>query len=165
MPWEMRQIILGIHIFLAIIWVGGVLFIGWGVYPALRKMAYAKQREFFLALIQWSHNFLTAAGTGVIATGIVLGTLAGPINQWADLWTTRYGNLWLAALVIALLTLGWGVFIGYRQSVKVFSNISIWELADSGETKPLSKALGTTIAIESVEVGGFIALLVVMILL
>ncbi|SDQ26525.1 hypothetical protein [Virgibacillus salinus] len=165
MPWEVRQIILGIHIFLAINWIGGVMFIGWGVFPSVRNMAFAQQRKFFLALIQWSHRFLTAAGTGVILTGIVLGTIGGPIKNLDDIWHTSYGNIWLTALLIALITLLWGVFIGYRQSIKVFSDVALWETADSGDKKPLSNALRITILLESVEVSGFIALIICMVLL
>lgn len=162
MSWEMRQILLGIHIFLAIVWVGGVLFIGWGVFPSVRKMAFAKQRQFLLALIQWSHGLLTAAGVGVIVTGIILGTIAGPIKQWGDLWNTSYGSIWLTAFLIATITLLWGVFIGYKQSVKVFLDVKLWERADTGETIPLKKALNKIILLESVEVCGFVALIVCM---
>ncbi len=165
MPWEIRQIILGIHIFLAISWVGGVFFIGWGVFPSVRKLAFAQQRQFFLALMSWSHGILTTAGAGVILTGIILGTVAGPIDQWNDIWHTRYGMIWFTALIIALFTLLWGVFVGYRQSIKVFSNVTLWESADSGNAKPLKKALTTTVLLESVEVSGFVALIICMVLL
>lgn len=162
-PWEVRQLILGVHIFLAIIWVGGIFFIGWGVYPAIRKMTFTLQRQFFLALMNWSHRILTAAGAGVIVTGIILGTLAGPIKQWKDIWLTSYGNIWLTALIIALFTLLWGVFVDYKQSMKVFSDVTLWEGADTGNTKPLKKALTITVLLESVEISGFVALIICMI--
>lgn len=165
MPWELRQALLFVHILLAITWVGGILFISWGVYPAVRKMIFIQQRKVLLALMQWSHKFLTGAGAGVIFTGILLGTLFGPISQWRDLWETRYGNIWLSALIIGLVTLLWGIFVGYRQSINVFSHVELWQQADSGDRKPLLKALAKVALLESVEVIGFMALIVLMVLL
>lgn len=165
MPWELRQALLFVHILLAITWVGGILFIGWGVYPAVRKMIFIQQRQVLLALMQWSHKFLTGAGAGVIITGVLLGTVFGPISQWSDLWETRYGNIWLSALIIGLVTLLWGIFVGYRQSINVFSHVELWQQADSGDRKPLLKALAKVASLESVEAIGFMALIVLMVLL
>src|SRR5699024_12731952 len=51
MIWTLHQLLLGTHIFSAILWVGGVLFIGWGVFPAVRYFTYENQRKFFLGEI------------------------------------------------------------------------------------------------------------------
>jgi len=120
MAWEIRQILLGVHVLLAIVWVGGILFISWGVYPAARTMSPPKQRLFFRSLMQWTHWPFTLAGAGVIATGVLLGTAAGPIRHWYAVWYTSYGKIWLASLIIALGTLSWGAFVGFRQAMKVF---------------------------------------------
>ncbi|GGK03462.1 hypothetical protein GCM10007063_27090 [Lentibacillus kapialis] len=165
MPWELHQATLIVHILLAIMWVGGILFIGWGVYPAVRNMNVVTQREILLRLMQWSHKYLTGAGAGVILTGILLGTVFGPISQWYDVIDTRYGNIWLTALIVGTLTLLWGVFVGYRQFCNVFSNVELWEQADSGDRKPLFKALINVALLESVEVAGFMTLLYLMVLL
>src|SRR5699024_12871696 len=45
MLWEVRQILLIVHILLAIIWVGGVLVVGWGVFPAARTLMYIDKRD------------------------------------------------------------------------------------------------------------------------
>jgi len=164
MPWELRQAMLVVHILLAIIWAGGILFIGWGVYPAVRKMAFIQQRQLLQALMQWSHKFLTGAGAGVIATGILLGTVFGPISQWHDVIATRYGNIWIAALTIGTSTLLWGVFVGFKRFTKVLSNAELWEQADTGNKKPLFKALVNAALLESVEAAGFMALIVLMVL-
>ncbi|SFD95914.1 hypothetical protein SAMN05216238_106149 [Lentibacillus persicus] len=165
MPWELRQALLIVHILLAITWVGGILFIGWGVYPALRKMTFLQQRQILLALMQWSHKFLTGAGAGVILTGILLGTVFGPISQWGDIVDTRYGNIWFTALVIGSITLLWGIFVGFKQSIKVFGNTRLWQQADHGNKQPLFKALIKIALLESVEVAGFAALIMLMVLL
>ncbi|TRM13103.1 hypothetical protein FH966_16050 [Lentibacillus cibarius] len=165
MIWELRQLTLFIHILLAITWVGGVFFIGWGVFPVVRKMAFVQQRQLLLALMQWSHKLLTAAGIGVIVTGLLLGTIFGPIENWNNIWKTSYGNIWITAFTTGSLTLLWGMFIGFRQAISVLSNVTLWEQADRGDKKTLYKALSKVAITESVEGVGFIVLIVLMVLL
>lgn len=160
-----HHLLLGIHIFLAIIWVGGILFVGWGIYPVARKMPYEEQRVFLQSLMQWTHLIFAGTGIGVITTGILLGTVLGPIKHWETIWNTTYGNIWVTALIIALITLFWGVFIGYKQSMNVFSNDKLWKDAEAGNTKSLNKAMFITAAVESVEVIGFAALIGCMVML
>lgn len=159
----MREILLGIHIFLAIIWVGGVLFIGWGVYPAARILPFRIQQRFFLSLMVHSHRFFTVAGIGVILTGVLLGTLVGPISQWGDIWTTAYGHTWISALVTAMITLLWGGVVSYKSSMKVFSHPALWKSAEAIHTGALKQAFFTIALIESVEVIGFIVLICFMV--
>lgn len=163
MVWEIRQLVLFVHILLGIIWVGGVLFIGWGVFPAARNLVYQVQREFFLQLMRFTHWIFTGVGIAVIFTGILLGTVLGPIQSWEALWNTPYGNKWFTALVIGIFTLIWGVVFGYRQSMKVFSNVTLWETAAAGDSKMLNRTFFKIALIESVEVIGFMVLLYLMV--
>lgn len=165
MAWEIRQLVLGLHIFLAIIWVGGILFTGWGVFPAARALTFSEQRVFFLSLMKWTHKLFTAAGAGVIVTGILLGTVLGPIHSWEAVWNTKYGQLWVTALIVALITLFWGGLVGYRKSMATFSHETIWACADQGNTTPLTRALITVAMVEFVEVCGFIVLIECMVLI
>jgi len=160
---QLREFVLGVHILLAIIWVGGVLFVGWGVFPAAKSLAYHVQRSFFLTLMRFTHWFFTGAGTGVILTGMILGTVLGPIRTWDQVWQTTYGNTWFTALVIGVVTLVWGVVIAYRQSIKIFTNTAIWQEASAGNPRKLNKALFRIALTESVEVIGFMLLIYLMI--
>jgi len=160
---EIRQLVLFVHILLAIIWVGGVLFVGWGVFPAAKKLALQVQREFLLTLMRFTHWIFTGAGIGVILTGILLGTLLGPIRNWDMVWNTSYGNIWFTALMIGVFTLAWGVVFGYRQFIKVFSDVKLWETAAAGDMKMLNRSLIKIVVIEGVEVVGFMVLLYLMI--
>src|SRR5690625_5204862 len=114
-----RQIVLVIHILLGIIWVGGILFVGWGVYPAVKKMKIQDQRFFLYSMMKHTHLLFSLAGAGVIFTGIILGTVLGPIKQWNDLFTSTYGNLFFTALLIGIATLTWGIFISYPQTMSM----------------------------------------------
>jgi copper resistance protein D len=165
MSWEIHQFFLGVHIFLGIIWVGGILFVGWGVYPAAKTIKVAEQRQFLLSLMKRTHLIFTLVGAGVITTGILLGTVLGPIKSFDILWNTAYGNLWLTALIIGLITLLWGVFVGYRQTMKVLSDDTLWKLAEKGYSTALNQAMFTTAVLESVEIIGFIALLTCMMII
>jgi len=165
MLWTLRHFVLTIHIFLAVLWVGGVLFVGWGVFPASQFLSYETQRKFFLKLMSWTHRLFTVLGIGVIGTGILLGTTFGPISSWNDVLTTTYGNRWFAALLLGIFTLLWGVVIGYRYSMKVFKNKPIWAEAARGQNKNLIKALTKLAAVESVEGIGFVGLIYLMVLL
>ena len=165
MSWDVRQFILGIHIFFGIVWFGGVLFIGWGVFPASQKLKPTVQRIFLSHLMTWVHWPLTLVGVSVITTGIVLGTVGGPLKSWEAVMTTSYGRLFLTALIIAILTLLWGMFVGYRHAMGVFNQVEIWKNAEQGDVKPLKKALISIAALESIEIAGFIAILICMVLI
>lgn len=163
MLWQLHQVVLGVHILVAIIWVGGVLFIGWGLFPSVSKWTFHEQRKIFSTVMDWVHWPLTFAGIFVIATGILLGTVLGPIHHLSDFVGTRYGIHWLFALVTGLLTLAWGVFIGNKMAIHVFSQEELWEQADIGKKKSLYKKLAQVVAAESIEILGFFILIYLMI--
>lgn len=160
-----RQMLLLLHVLLGIAWVGGVLFIGWGVFPAAKKITLRQQRLLFLSLMRGSHRIFVLLGIGVIISGILLGTVYGPVKDVEILFHSVYGQRWLIALMIACFVLSWGSFVGNRYAVRIFSNRSLWQQADRGVGKTLSKMMVTIAAIESVEVAGFIAIIYVMVLL
>ncbi|WP_164216013.1 hypothetical protein [Virgibacillus sp. YIM 98842] len=159
----MRELLLVVHIFLAIIWAGGIMFIGWGVFPATLKLSLARQRYFLISLMKNTHYLFTLAGTFVIFTGILLGTVFGPIKTWGFLWHTTYGNIFIAALIIGLITLLWGMLVGYREMMIIFKDEFLWKEAEKGNKKPLIGQLIRLAALESVEVVGFVALVFLMV--
>ncbi|MCM3567622.1 hypothetical protein [Neobacillus mesonae] len=165
MAWHIHQLVTGIHIFLAIIWVGGILFVGWGVYPAVKSLQFADQRQFLTSMMRKTHWLFTLAGAGVITTGVLLGTWLGPIHHWNDILNTYYGNIWVTAFFIAIMTLLWGIFTGYRQTMKMLSDKLLWEQAEQGNPKPLKNKMISITALEFIEVIGFMVMIVCMILL
>lgn len=163
MLWLAREFILGIHIFLAIIWVGGILFVGWGVFPAVKALHYKYQQMFLYSLMKWSHNLFTLSGAAVIFTGILLATVFGPVKSWDILFNSVYGGRFLLALSIGILTLLWGSLVSYPFSMKVLTNTVLWEMADDGIDSYLKSSLRNVTVISGVEVIGFVGLLVIMI--
>jgi uncharacterized membrane protein len=159
----MRELILVIHIFLAIIWAGGIMFIGWGVFPATLKLSLAKQRFFLISLMKNTHHLFTLAGAFVIITGILLGTVFGPIKTWDFLWNTTYGHIFIAAFIIGIITLLWGIVVGYREMMIIFHDEFLWKEAENGNKKPLIFQLIRLAALESVEAIGFVTLIFLMV--
>lgn len=160
---DIRQIILYVHILFAMTWVGGVLFVGWGVFPAIKKFAFKDQRAILLAIMKHTHSLLTFAGLIVITSGFLLGTVFGPIGSFKQLVTTSYGHKFLTALAIGVFTLLWGVLIGFRETLVVLKDDFIWIEASKGRKTLLNKSFFRIATLEAVEVLGFLILLYIMI--
>jgi copper resistance protein D len=158
-----RQILLMIHITLGVMWAGGVMFVGWGVFPATWSMSVATQRQFLIKLMKWTHHIFTLIGCGVVGTGILLGTVYGPIKEWQTIWSTTYGHIWLAALLIGIFSLLWGMFVGYREMMLLFHDKYVWYLAEKGKKELLIRGLIRLALLESVEVVGFLVLIILMV--
>src|SRR5699024_1202349 len=82
-----------------------------GRFSGVRFFTYENQRKFFHDLMQWTHWLFTGLGSVVILSGILLGTIIGPINSWEDVLHTTYGHIWFTALVIGTFTLLWGIVV------------------------------------------------------
>src|SRR5699024_11618353 len=100
---------------------------------------------------QWTHWLFTGLGSIVILSGILLGTIMGPISNWGDVLHTTYGQIWFTALVIGTFTLLWGIVVGYQYSMAVLKNHVIWERAENGQKKELFKALTKLVELESLD--------------
>lgn len=160
---EIRQILLGGHILLAILWVGGILFVGWGVFPVIRKFSFTQQRQFLTRLMKHTHIIFTLIGAGVVVTGFLLGTIFGPIKGFSQVLETSYGIKFLLANGLGIFALVWGAVIGYRKTMKMLADDSLWSAAEAGKTKPLNKTFLQVTMIESVEIISFVCLIYLMI--
>ena len=65
----------------------------------------------------------------------------------------------------SVFSLAWGVFVSYPFAMKLFRDITLWENADIGYKKALFKKLVLFIAVESVEIFGFITLIYLMVII
>lgn len=158
-----RTGLLFIHILFAMIWVGGILFVGWGLFPATKKFGFVMQRKILLAVMKWAHPFLIAAGLLVIVTGILLGVVFAPLTNWDIILESSYGRKWLTALGVGVFTLFWGTFVGFLQMKRLFQTDFYWIEAEKGKGMPLYKELFRLAILESVEVAGFLVLLYIMV--
>lgn len=162
---DTRQIILLTHILLGIVWVGGILFVGWGVYPVVKKLKISEQRMFLTEMMKHTHYLFSLAGAGVIATGVSLGTIFGPIKTWDALFSTTYGRLFSTAFIVGIVTLIWGIFISYPTTMRMLQNNFIWKNAEFGKWQSLQREMMKVTFVTGIEVVGFIVLLTLMVLL
>lgn len=89
----------------------------------------------------------------------------GPIKSWEALFYSTYGHLWLTAFFLGIFALLWGIFVGYRGMMRLFLDDFVWIEAVNGNKEPLMRGLFRLTVMESMEVIGFIALVVIMVLL
>lgn len=160
----MKDVLLFIHIFSSIVWVGGLLFVAWGVYPASRLLPIFKQKNFLIQLMKKSHKGFITAGGLVLFTGFLMG-ITGPIHSLSQLVTTYYGKWWLLSFGVGLVTLGWGTFIGYRAMIRILSRDIIWKMAAKGYPRLLYISLFKVAVISSIEGLGFVILIILMVII
>ncbi|QGH33790.1 hypothetical protein GI584_07050 [Gracilibacillus salitolerans] len=160
----MNSLLLWIHIVAGILWVGGLFFIIWGVYPATRVLPVLRQKQFLLQLMKWSHKGFSIAGITVIITGFLMG-IGGTVNRWEMLFTTYYGKWWITSLVIGLCTLVWGTFIGYRAFIRMLTREIIWKMAEKGYPRLLYFSIVKVVFISSIEGLGFFILILLMVII
>jgi putative copper export protein len=160
---HLREVILFVHILLGIVWFGGILFVGWGGYPAAGKLPVREQRLFLYTMLKHSHLLFTLAGIGVIATGIMLGTALGSLHSWTMVTSTHYGQLFLLAGGIATFALLWGVMVSYSYTMHLLKNDQLWRYAARGGIKPLRDAMRRTMLISGIEVIGLLIVVWIMV--
>lgn len=124
---EVLQIVVQwVHVFAAVVWVGGAMAINMLVMPNLRVLTPEQQRRVGRRLAPLLSRYFSIAAGVVILFGIIRGTLLGPIKGPDVLFGTNYGWFWLASLVI---TIGLA-FIGARYigptTERMYGDDSLW---------------------------------------
>ena len=105
MDWA-QFIVQWLHVLLGIIWFGTVLFNALILIPAMGPMPLGRQREIGRAIGEQAFKVIRPVAVTVIATGILRGTVFGPIKS-LDALTTPYGMTWLVALAFAIGAFVW----------------------------------------------------------
>lgn len=97
-----------LHVLLGITWFGYSISMYYLVGPAISNMSVDAQREANSHLGRLAARVFPVVGSLVLLLGVIRGTLLGPIDALADLWSTTYGITWTVALVatIALFVTG-----------------------------------------------------------
>jgi uncharacterized membrane protein len=91
-----------LHVVLAILWFGGILFSDFILIPAFDTLPLATRRAATAAIGVRANKVLPPAAMAVIALGIVRGTVFGPIKSIDALFGTAYGITWLVALLVSI---------------------------------------------------------------
>lgn len=91
-----------LHIVAAIIWLGGTIFMYYGVYPTLLKLTAQEGQKFLGILQKYAGPLMAISGSAVVVLGLIRGTVFGPIRSWAVLGSP-YGLTFIAAFVLAIV--------------------------------------------------------------
>jgi hypothetical protein len=95
-----------VHVLLGIIWFGTVLYNALILIPAVSTMPVERQREVGEAIGRQGFRVIRPVAMGVIAFGIIRGTVFGPVDELG--LTSAYGLTWLVSLVFAIGAYVWG---------------------------------------------------------
>ncbi len=98
----------------------------------------------------------------ILILGILRGTLLGPINSVAQVFTTGYGLTWLLALVTIIVVFLWGRIV----ITGAVNRLALAPLAaDGGPTPELDAALARAKQVTVLELLGFFVIFTCMILM
>lgn len=107
-----------IHVFLAVYWFGGTIYVNTIVIPNLIKMPVSQSRPFTSAISKSSSKIFPIVQTLVIVFGVLRGTMFGPINSASEL-TSGYGLRFLVSLILTVLLAGFSHGVTGRTARKL----------------------------------------------
>lgn len=100
-----------LHVLLGIVWFGYSLALAIFFIPAVSRLSIPTQREIAAALGDRAKPIIDVIVPIIAILGIIRGTLLGPIDSVAEVFTTAYGVTWLVALVMIVVVYLWGRFV------------------------------------------------------
>ncbi|MGZ4210927.1 MAG: hypothetical protein ACXVQX_10070 [Actinomycetota bacterium] len=154
-----------IHILAGILWFGAALYNNSVVVPAVLSLPLSAQRAFGEAVDRRAPMTLRIAGTTTIVMGILRGTVvsAGRIKSFS-VFQTRYGVLWIIALVAAIATFAWGEAVITPRLRRWGADDDAWVPgADGGPSEAYRKATKSLTGAVALELLGFIVIFTCMV--
>ena len=151
-----------LHVLLGILWFGNALVLDVIVIPAINRLPIVTQREVASLIGARSTPIFHVVVPLIIVLGFIRGTVLGPIKSVDFLLGTAYGLTWLVALVAAILTYLWGLFViipGLHAMDRAPLN------ADGTPTPELEAATNRLKLLVSLELLGFFVIFTCMILM
>ena len=92
-----------LHVLFAVTWFGGHISRVVLVEPAVRTLPESAQQQFNRYIERYATRIFVPVIIGVGVTGILRGTVFGPIKSFEALFGTPYGLTFLAAIAFGLL--------------------------------------------------------------
>ena len=100
-----------LHVLLGMLWFISALLVAMVLVPTLNRLPLAVQREVGGQYGERTVRIFNVVIPLVIVLGFVRGTVFGPIKSIEAAFTTAYGLTWLVALVAAIATYAWSIFV------------------------------------------------------
>ena len=150
-----------LHVLLGIFWFGNAIAVALILIPAVSTLPIPTQREVGGRYADIGERTFKVVAPAVIVLGIIRGTVLGPIKSLDALGTT-YGITWLIALIAAIATYLWGLYvIGGAARV-----MNAAPLGPGGEPTPeLERATARIKRVAVLELIGFLVVFTCMILM
>lgn len=150
-----------LHVLLGIFWFGNALAVAAILIPAISTLPIPTQRQVGGRYADIGERTFKVVAPTVIVLGIVRGTVFGPIKS-VDALGTTYGITWLVALLAAVATFLWGLYV-IGGAAKVMNAAS---LGPGGEPTPeLERATARVKQVAVLELIGFFVVFTCMILM
>ena len=99
---SLTAVVQWLHILAGMTWLGTHIFHDFVLWPALLRRPAAEARATFESVEISVRPLSIGSSMAVMLLGIVRGTLLGPIRSLETVFTTPYGLIWLAALVLVI---------------------------------------------------------------
>ena len=110
------------HIVSAILWIGGLGFSVMVLRSAISRMGMPARRDTMLQLIPLSNRFIPRVAISTIVFGTVLYLMMGNFDPQI-LWGTTWGRVMLAALILAVGLLIFGIGIVRRAAEQMLKHL------------------------------------------
>ena len=154
-----------LHVILAMLWFGGVLYVDFVMIPAFNTLPLTTQRVVGSAVGLRGNKIIPTVAGLVILLGILRGTVFGQIRSLEALGSA-YGITWLVALVLAIGTFMFGLRV-ISPSLERLAAIGDAEALnpDGTASAKLTALLSTVKRNVLLELIGFVAIFTCMILM
>ena len=106
MPWG-QAVLQWLHVLFGIFWFGSTMYFDFIFSPVLVSLPRSDQKVIGGAVGKRAGMVLTVAGLATVLLGVVRGISAGVLSTL----TSAYGLTWLAALLVGLGIIAWGLLV------------------------------------------------------
>ncbi len=151
-----------LHVLLGILWFGYSLALAVFFIPAVSRLSITSQREIGAALGERAKPIIDVVAPAILVLGVIRGTLLGPIDSIADVFTTAYGLTWLVALLAIIAVFFWGRIV-IMGAVERLAAAPL--TAEGGPTPEMDAALARAKQVTVIELLGFFVIFTCMILM
>ena len=128
-----------IHLFAAVAWVGGLFFYLMVLLPSLKDLDPTAARRLSVIVGMRFRAVSLISLFARLLTGLYLfGQLMGNVNHGA-FFASLYGRILGIKIMLALLAIGTGIFIGFGLAPKL---VAALEAHDEARTKSVGKSMG-----------------------
>jgi uncharacterized membrane protein len=128
------------HIVSAILWIGGLGFSVMVLRSAISKVGMPARKEAMIQLIPLANRFIPRVAISTIVFGTILYVMMG---NSGDLWGTTWSLVMLAALVLAVGLLIFGIGIVRRAAERILKHLEEANCTHGPEVAALQKTSNT----------------------